>query len=122
MISCQKAKVNSTVQVNLSGVCIEDKHPEGEMTGCVDSILQQLHCDIIWTGTPKNISSDNQQASFLILNNNVWRINEHGTLYKRMMLTKTQKMICRITNHPIYSDVKVVLSENLYPKNNNYVL
>jgi len=48
--------VNSTVQVKLSGVCSEDEHPEGETAGCRDAVLQQLHCVVIWIGTPENIS------------------------------------------------------------------
>lgn len=51
VISCPKAKVNSAVQVHLSGVYSEDKHPEGEPAGCGDSILQQLNGVVIWIGT-----------------------------------------------------------------------
>ncbi len=50
--------MNSTVQVKLSGVCSEDKHPEGETAGCRDAVLQQLHRVIIWIGTPENSNYD----------------------------------------------------------------
>ncbi len=53
--------MNSTVQVKLSGVCSEDKHPEGETAGCRDAVLQQLHCVVIWIGTPENSNNDKQQ-------------------------------------------------------------
>ncbi len=57
VIVCQKAKVNSAVQVNLGGVCSEDKHLKGEAVGCRNTILQQLHCIIIWIGTPEHFGT-----------------------------------------------------------------
>jgi len=63
--------MKTTVQVKLRGACSEDKHPEGETAGCGDAILQQLNRVVIWTGTPENISSDNQQVNFLLFKYNM---------------------------------------------------